>query len=123
VKTNVNIKQKTNRFLIMEKTRRTSRTKKRVAPPPPPPVEEEEYEEEDEYEEVEADENLVEQLHQLYAEREKLESRLGVSSAEEVIAMVDNLEAQLNEYYKMREEMHSRAKDLRLRLEFVESFL
>jgi hypothetical protein len=40
-----------------------------------------------------------EQLSTLYAEKELLEKELGVSSAEDVIAMIRSLEEQLNALY------------------------
>ena len=70
-----------------------------------------------------ADSPLVEQLHSMYAEREHLEKRLGVSDAQDIIAMVECLELQLKEFYALKEELEARAKTLRSQLSFVENFV
>jgi hypothetical protein len=69
------------------------------------------------------DNSLVEQLHAMYAERELLEKRLGVSDANDIIAMISNLELQLKEFYSLKEEMEVKAKALRSQLAFVEHFV
>lgn len=43
--------------------------------------------------------NLESQLRSLYEEREFLEDRFGVSSAEDIVNMVECLEAQLHDFY------------------------
>lgn len=43
--------------------------------------------------------SLEAQLHSLYEEREFLNDRFGVSSAEEIAGMVECLEAQLKDFY------------------------
>lgn len=47
----------------------------------------------------EAVESLESQLQSLYAEREELHDRIGASSAEEIVGMVECLEAQLQDFY------------------------
>lgn len=44
-------------------------------------------------------ESMDTQLRSLYEEREYLEDRFGVSSAEDLVGMVDSLEAQLKDFY------------------------
>lgn len=44
-------------------------------------------------------ESMELQLRSLYEEREFLESRFGVSSAEGLVGMVDSLESQLRDFY------------------------
>lgn len=44
-------------------------------------------------------ESLEQQLHSLYEEREFLQDRFGVSSAEEIVTMVECLENQLRDFY------------------------
>lgn len=44
-------------------------------------------------------ENLELQLRSLYEEREFLQGRFGVSSAEEIVDMVECLESQLHDFY------------------------
>ena len=44
-------------------------------------------------------ESLEQQLHSLYEEREYLQGRFGVSSAEDVVNMVECLESQLHDFY------------------------
>lgn len=43
--------------------------------------------------------SLEQQLGTLYRERELLNERFGVSSAEEIAGMIENLEAQLRDFY------------------------
>jgi hypothetical protein len=43
--------------------------------------------------------NLEQQLRSLYEEREFLQDRFGVSSADEIVNMVECLEAQLRDFY------------------------
>ncbi len=49
------------------------------------------------------DQSTFQQLEFLYAEREKMQQALGVSSADEIIEMVEGLNAQLDELYKGRD--------------------
>lgn len=48
---------------------------------------------------TEVAENLEHQLRSLYEEREFLQDRFGISSAEEIVNMVECLEAQLKDFY------------------------
>jgi photoactive yellow protein len=49
------------------------------------------------------DQSTFEQLEALYAERERLQQALGVSSADDVIELVESLNTQLDELYKGRD--------------------
>jgi photoactive yellow protein len=49
------------------------------------------------------DQSTLEQLEALYAERDRLQQALGVSSPEEIIEMVESLNTQLDELYKGRD--------------------
>ena len=48
---------------------------------------------------TDAQDSLEQQLRSLYEEREYLTDRFGVSSAEEIVTLVENLEAQLKDFY------------------------
>jgi photoactive yellow protein len=50
-----------------------------------------------------ADQSTFQQLEALYAERERLQQALGVSSATDVIELVESLTTQINELYKGRD--------------------
>lgn len=50
-----------------------------------------------------AHESLVNQLESLYAEKDKLKEELGVSSADEIIAMVDSLTNQVESLYEKQD--------------------
>ena len=50
-----------------------------------------------------ADQSTFQQLEALYAERERLQQALGVSSASDVIELVESLTTQINELYKGRD--------------------
>ncbi len=49
------------------------------------------------------DQSTFQQLEALYAERERLQQALGVSSADEIIEMVESLNTQIDELYKGRD--------------------
>jgi photoactive yellow protein len=49
------------------------------------------------------DQSTFQQLEALYAERERLQQALGVSSADEIIELVESLNTQLDELYKGRD--------------------
>jgi hypothetical protein len=64
-----------------------------------------------------ADESsLALQLHDLYAQREQLEQRIGTSDADSIAMMVANLEAQLRELYRDRENGASEAAAIAQRI-------
>jgi photoactive yellow protein len=52
---------------------------------------------------LDADQDTFQQLEALYAERERLERELGVSSADEIIEMVEGMATQLDELYTGRD--------------------
>jgi photoactive yellow protein len=65
------------------------------------------YEDKEAFREIEgadtAEQSTFQQLEALYAERERLQQALGVSSATDVIELVESLNTQLDELYKPRD--------------------
>ena len=60
---------------------------------------------------VAAGDSVTEQLHALYADRQRLFRALGTADAGQIIAMVRSLEAQLADLYAARAEVFAAASD------------